>query len=128
VKGIRGRPAHAIVATRDLDRALAFYSGVLGLTVIENDAYGCFLEAGGTEVRLSVVEDHEPSGLPVLGWLVPDVAATVAALAAAGFPAERFEGLGQDDAGVWTGPDGARLAWFRDPDGNLLSMVEDTRR
>jgi catechol 2,3-dioxygenase-like lactoylglutathione lyase family enzyme len=128
VKGIRGRPAHAIVATSDLDRALAFYSGVLGLTVIENAAYGCFLEAGGTEVRLSVVEHHQPSGLPVIGWLVPDVAATVAALAAAGVPAERFEGLGQDDAGLWTGPDGARLAWFRDPDGNLLSMVEDTRR
>lgn len=128
MRGIRGRPAHAIVATRDLDAALAFYSGTLGLTVIENDAYGCFLEAAGTEVRLSVVEGFEPAGLPVLGWLVPDVAATVAALAAAGVPTVRVAGLGQDDAGIWTGPDGARLAWFQDPDGNLLSMVEDTRR
>jgi catechol 2,3-dioxygenase-like lactoylglutathione lyase family enzyme len=128
VRGISGRPAYAVVMTSDLTRALRFYADLLGLSVISRDEYGCFLEAGGTEVRLSLV-DAVPSGPgTVLGWRVPDVAATAAWLEGLGVAIEHIDGRGQDAAGIWASADGARLAWFRDPDGNLLSLLENSQR
>ncbi len=128
MKGISGRPAYAVLMTRNLDRALAFYVDLLGLSVISRDEYGCFLEAGGTEVRLSVVAEVPETPGTVLGWRVPDVSATVAWLAGLGVTVEHIDGIGQDSAGIWASADGARLAWFRDPDGNLLSLLENAQR
>jgi catechol 2,3-dioxygenase-like lactoylglutathione lyase family enzyme len=128
MKGLSGRPAYGVVATADLPRALAFYRDVLGLTVLSTDPFGCFLEAGGTEVRLSVVAAVEPVPGTVLGWRVPDVGAAIAWLADCGVTVELVAGIGQDAHGIWTGPDGSRLAWFRDPDGNLLSLLESPQR
>jgi catechol 2,3-dioxygenase-like lactoylglutathione lyase family enzyme len=128
MRGISGRPAYGVVATADLSRALTFYCDVLGLGVLSRDAFGCFLEAGGTEVRLSIVPEVPPSFGTVLGWRVPDVGAAVAWLAVNEVVVEQVPDIGQDARGIWTGPDGSRLAWFRDPDGNLLSLLESPQR
>jgi catechol 2,3-dioxygenase-like lactoylglutathione lyase family enzyme len=128
MRGISGRPAYGVVATTDLQRALSFYRDLLGLSVLSTDASGCFLEAGGTEVRLAVVAAVAQAQGTVLGWRVPDVGATVAWLADNGVTVELVPDIGQDAHGIWTDPDGSRLAWFRDPDGNLLSLLESPQR
>ena len=114
----------AFVATRDLERAGAFYRDVLGLAPLEETPIAWVLSAHGTTLRVTLVDGFAPPPYTVLGWRVPDVHASVAGLAARGVAFERFEGMGQDDDGVWTAPSGDRVAWFKDPDGNLLSLTE----
>jgi catechol 2,3-dioxygenase-like lactoylglutathione lyase family enzyme len=128
MRGLSGRPAYGVVTTADLPRALGFYRDLLGLAVLSTDEFGCFLEAGGTEVRLSVVATVQHTQATVLGWRVPDIGAAVAWLAGSGVAVEQVPGIGQDAHGIWTGPDGSRLAWFRDPDDNLLSLLESPQR
>jgi len=106
----------------DAARAKAFYSGVLGLPVQHEDDYAVVVDAGGTPLRLAVVEHvPEPVGTNA-GWLVDDINDAVRRLAAAGVTFERFEGMDQDADGVWRPPGGGGVAWFRDPDGNRLSL------
>jgi catechol 2,3-dioxygenase-like lactoylglutathione lyase family enzyme len=118
----------AFVATRDLDRAAAFYRDVLGLEVVEQTPIACVLSANGTSVRVTRVDDFTPPSYTVLGWLVPDAHAAVRDLTTRGVTFERFAGMGQDDDGVWTAPSGDRVAWFKDPDGNTLSVTEAAAR
>ena len=128
MKGLAGRPALAIVGTTDLDRAMRFYSEVLGLSVIGRDAYGASLEAGGTELRLTLVPAAAPPPYAQVGWRVVALDDVVARLGQAGVAMVRFARLEQDEAGVWSSPDGTRVAWFTDPDGTLLSVIEDAQR
>ena len=114
----------AFAATRDLDRARAFYRDVLGLELLEQTPIACMLSAHGTTLRVTLVDDFAPPPYTVLGWVVPDIHASVRGLAARGVTVERFEGMSQDDDGVWTAPSGDRVAWFKDPDGNTLSLTE----
>jgi catechol 2,3-dioxygenase-like lactoylglutathione lyase family enzyme len=114
----------AFAATTDVDRGRAFYEGVLGLRVVHQDQFAFVLDANGTAVRVSLVERVEPAGYTVLGWTVDDIESTCAALVGRGAHFERFDGMDQDDRGVWTSPGGDRVAWFKDPDGNLLSITE----
>ena len=114
----------AFAATRDLDRARAFYADVLGLELVEQTPIACVLAANGTTVRVTLVDDLTPPPYTVLGWVVPDIQASVRDLTAHGVAFERFDGMGQDDDGVWTAPSGDRVAWFKDPDGNTLSLTE----
>jgi catechol 2,3-dioxygenase-like lactoylglutathione lyase family enzyme len=116
----------AFVAATALGRARAFYERVLGLPLRHEDAFACVFDAAGTTLRITAVRDHRPSGATVLGWSVPDIERTVQALRAAGVELLRFEGIGQDGAGVWTAPGGDRVAWFHDPDGNTLSVTAMT--
>jgi catechol 2,3-dioxygenase-like lactoylglutathione lyase family enzyme len=122
---LRSADLVAFTATTDLPRARDFYAGTLGLTVLDEDAYACILDAHGTHLRVTLV--HEMAGAPytVLGWSVPDVTATIRSLEQAGVTFERFEGMDQDDAGAWQAPNGARVAWFKDPDNNMLSVTQD---
>jgi catechol 2,3-dioxygenase-like lactoylglutathione lyase family enzyme len=108
----------------DAARAKQFYGEVLGLPLLHEDEFAIVMDAGGTPLRLSVVaEVPEPSGTSA-GWLVHDVNAAARALATAGVTFERFPGMDQDPDGVWRpSPDGAGVAWFRDPDGNRLSLT-----
>jgi catechol 2,3-dioxygenase-like lactoylglutathione lyase family enzyme len=108
----------------DAARAKRFYGEVLGLPVLHEDDFAVVMDAGGTPLRLSIVgEVPEPSGT-CAGWLVADVSASARALAAAGVTFERFPGMDQDPDGVWRpSPDGPGVAWFRDPDGNRLSLT-----
>ncbi len=122
--GLSASPLMAFAATTDLDRARAFFEGVLGLRVVAQDPFAVVLDASGTVLRVTLVEQVAVAGYTVLGWMVDDIGAMAAALAAAGVSFERFDGMDQDDRGIWTAPGGDRVAWFKDPDGNTLSISQ----
>jgi catechol 2,3-dioxygenase-like lactoylglutathione lyase family enzyme len=128
MQGVQGRPVMAILGTADMDRALAFYAETLGLSVISSDAFGTSLEGGGTELRLTRVPTVVPAPYSQLAWRVTDLNAVAQSLADVGVALVRFDHLEQDDVGAWTSPTGVRVAWFHDPDRNLLSLVEDPSR
>jgi catechol 2,3-dioxygenase-like lactoylglutathione lyase family enzyme len=113
----------AFIATSDIDRARGFYCDVLGLPVVEESPFALVLDANGVTVRLTPVEAPVVAPYTVLGWRVGDTATTARALAGAGVVCERFDGMDQDADGIWTTPGGDRIAWFRDPDGHLLSVT-----
>ena len=112
------------IATADAGRARAFYEGQLGLALIEDSGYALVFDAGDTQLRVQRVEAVAPHPYTVLGWEVDDVAAQVRALVANGVVVARFPGLPQDADGIWTTPDGSRVAWLHDPDGNTLSISQ----
>jgi catechol-2,3-dioxygenase len=104
---------------------MAFYQGVLGLSVRSSDAFGDFLQLDGALLRVTALPDHKAHPHPVLGWNVADIVATATALRDRGVTFTIYEGIGQDDHGIWTAPDGqAKVAWFTDPDGNVLSVSQ----
>jgi catechol 2,3-dioxygenase-like lactoylglutathione lyase family enzyme len=124
MRTLSAAPLIAFLATADGARCLAFYRDVLGLRLVDDGAFALEFDVGGTMLRIQKVEALTPHAFIALGWQVGDIAAQVAELVRAGVTFERFAGLEQDDAGVWTAPSGARIAWFRDPDGNVLSLTE----
>jgi len=115
----------AFVATRDPDRARIFYRDTLGLRLeAEQLPFALVFDAHGTMLRVTVVRELVVAPYTVLGWDVPDITATAKALAAAGVKLERYPGMPQDELGIWTSPSGARVAWFKDPDGNVLGVTQ----
>ena len=112
------------VATADADRARAFYRDALGLALVEDGGYALVFDANGTQLRVQRVEAVAPHPYTALGWEVDDVTASVRALAARGVAMARFPGLPLDADGIWDTPDGSRVAWFHDPDGNTLSISQ----
>ena len=114
----------AFVAATDLRRARAFYEQTLGLPVLEQDGFACVLDAHGTTLRVTAVPEVARGGYTVLGWHVADIAAAVLELTGRGVTFLRYDGLDQDEQGVWTSPSGAQVAWFADPDGNTLSLTQ----
>ena len=117
----------AFVPTRDPEKARAFYEGVLGLRFISEDPFALVFDANGVMIRIanvSSVSDFKPASFTILGWHVPSAEATVSELAAKGVTVERFPWMEQSETGIWTSPSGARIAWFKDPDGNVLSVTE----
>jgi catechol 2,3-dioxygenase-like lactoylglutathione lyase family enzyme len=114
----------AFAATTDLTRARSFYEGTLGLPLVGEDPYAAVFDAHGTMLRVTAVAEVAHPGYTVLGWRVTDIAAIVADLQARGVAFARYDGVEQDAHGVWTSPGGDRIAWFTDPDGNVLSLTE----
>jgi catechol 2,3-dioxygenase-like lactoylglutathione lyase family enzyme len=114
----------AFVATSNPERARAFYEGTLGLRLVSEDAFAIVFDTNGVMLRVQKVESHTPQPYTVLGWAVSDVHAEVEELSRRGVVFERFEGMGQDESGVWTSPAGGQIAWFKDPDGNTLSLTQ----
>ena len=113
------------VATRDAARAREFYGGKLGLKLTEDTPYALVFDANGTSLRVTTVPELKLAAYTVLGWEVPDIDAAVRTLEAAGIEMKRYPGMAQDDHGVWTAPGGgARVAWFEDPDQNILSVSQ----
>lgn len=112
------------VATARPEEARRFYGQALGLPLIEDGPYALVFSANGTMVRVQKVERVAPAGYTALGWAVADLAEVVRRLGERGVVFERYEGLGQDERGVWRSPSGAAVAWFRDPDGNILSVTQ----
>jgi catechol 2,3-dioxygenase-like lactoylglutathione lyase family enzyme len=113
------------VATSNPDRARKFYSDTLGLPLVEEQMpFALVYDAHGTMLRVTIVKKVNPAGYTVLGWKVPNTVAAAKALSAAGVRFERYEGMEQDDLGVWTSPGGGKIAWFKDPDGNTLSISQ----
>ena len=106
------------------ETAREFYVSRLGLRLVAEDTFALAYETGGNMIRLSEVEQVMPKRGTVLGWSVPDIADVVSHLHEQGVAFARFDGLDQDSLGIWDSPDGAKVAWFRDPDGNLLSLTQ----
>jgi len=115
------------VATADAAAARQFYQNVLGLELVEDGPYALVFAVPGTSIRVQKVEAVAPAPYTALGWRVADIAAEVRQLAARGLRFERYAGLPQDEHGIWRTPAGAAVAWFRDPDGNTLSLTEHAR-
>ena len=115
----------AFVATTDSERARRFYEAALGLPLLRDEPFALVFDANGTTLRVQKVRALDPAPYTILGWKVPDVRATVSSLVARGIRFERYAGLVQDDVGVWTSPSGARVAWFKDPHGNILSLTQE---
>jgi catechol 2,3-dioxygenase-like lactoylglutathione lyase family enzyme len=118
----------AFVPVADLGRARAFYETVLGLPCVDASGFACVFDCAGTTLRATLVEGFRPAAFTVLGWAVADLPAVAEALADRGVTMERYDGVEQDDRGVWTTPDGDLVAWFKDPDGNTLSLTQPARR
>ncbi len=107
----------------DLERAKAFYRDTLGLRLLkEEPPFALVFDAHGIMLRLGMGKELAAAHGTVLGWEVPDVAAAVRDLEQGGVTFERYPQLPQDELGIWTAPGGARVAWFKDPDGNILSL------
>jgi catechol 2,3-dioxygenase-like lactoylglutathione lyase family enzyme len=114
----------AFVGAADLDRARVFYEQVLGLPMTGQNDFACVFDANGTMLRVTAVPDVARAPYTVLGWRVADIAAVVRDLSAKDVVFLRYAGMDQDDSGVWTTPGGDRVAWFADPDGNILSLTQ----
>jgi catechol 2,3-dioxygenase-like lactoylglutathione lyase family enzyme len=113
-----------IVWTSRVAEAEKFYSGVLGLP-LKGKSHGALIyDVGGSDLRVSPVPATQPSAHTVLGFAVTNLKAVVRLLMERGVSLERIAGLSLDSTGILTTPDGAKVAWFRDPDGNLLSVVQ----
>jgi catechol 2,3-dioxygenase-like lactoylglutathione lyase family enzyme len=116
----------AFAPTTNPAKARAFYEGVLGLRLVADEApFALVFDANGTMLRVTTVHEHHPDPFTVLGWHVEDINATVEKLTSAGVVFERYKGMNdRDPHAIWTAPSGARIAWFKDPDGNVLSLTE----
>ena len=112
------------IATRDQARAKIFYRDVLGLTLVSEDQFATVFDAHGTMLRVSPVRELAPAQYTVLGWEVADIAAAVAAMSRVGGKFEQYGFPTQDAQGIWSAPGGAKVAWFKDPDGNILSLSQ----
>jgi len=114
----------AFVPIKDSKRSRPFYEGVLGLRFITDDPFALLMDANGVRVRLAKTPGFTPAGFTVLGWQVKEISKIVSGLAKKGVKFERFPGMEQDELGIWAAPSGAKVAWFKDPDGNILSVSQ----
>jgi len=114
----------AFVPTRDRDKARAFYEGVLGLRFINDDGFALVLDANGIMIRVANVKEFTPAQFTILGWKVSEIERVVQALQKKGVHFEMYGFPKQDEIGIWTAPTGDKVAWFKDPDGNILSLSE----
>jgi catechol 2,3-dioxygenase-like lactoylglutathione lyase family enzyme len=112
------------VATAKAERARDFYERVLGLAFVADEPYALVFRVGRSMLRIQKVERVVKVPYTVLGWSVRNIRSTVRRLSEAGVAFERYDGLAQDDDGVWHSPGGALVAWFQDPDGNTLSLTQ----
>ena len=104
-----------------------FYVGVLGLKLVEASMFSLLFEDGGHNLRVQIVDDLGPPAYTAHGWRVDDIEAEVTDLASKAVKFLRFDDLTQDRYGIWTSPSGAKIVWFNDPSGNILSLTENPK-
>ena len=114
----------AFVPTLKPTEAKIFYQDILGLTLLSEDKYALEFNANGTLLRVITVPELKPQLFTVLGWNVADIVSIIHSLQEKGVVCEKYDFLQQDDLGIWTSPNGSKVAWFKDPDGNILSLTE----
>ena len=114
----------AFVPIKDSQKSRAFYEGILGLRFVKDDGFALVLDANGIMVRAVKMKDFTPAQFTVLGWEVPDIENVVRELGKKGTHFEIFGFFKQDELGIWTTPGGDKVAWFKDPDGNTLSVSQ----
>ena len=115
------------LATANPDRSRAFYERVLGLTFVADEPPALVFKVGDRMLRIQKVERVHAAPYTALGWAVPDIRQTVRELSSAGVAFERFAGTNQDSDGIWQAPSGASVAWFKDPEGHVLSLTQFPR-
>lgn len=121
---MKNAKAICFVATVKPEAAREFYQKTLGLRFVSDDPFAIVFDVNGVMLRVTKVEELVVAGYTVLGWDVTDIVAEVKALGKKGVKFERYGFLEQDELGVWSAPSGAKVAWFKDPDGNILSLTE----
>jgi predicted enzyme related to lactoylglutathione lyase len=115
----------AFVPTNDMAEARAFYERVLGLRVEGEDGFAVsVLAAGDIRIRLTKIADHKPVSFTILGWETDNIDEAVSDLESRGIAFSQYGLPGQNARGIWSSPSGAKIAWFRDPDGNILSLTQ----
>ncbi len=124
VQGLAGADLMAFAATSDLAASRAFYERGLGLPLSGQSPIAITFDCAGTTLRVVLVEQPVIAPYTVLGWTVTDMADTIRVLMTRGIDFERFDGVPQDELGIWSAPGGALVAWFKDPDGNVLSLTQ----
>ena len=112
------------IPVTDLASARDFIVGTLGLTTTQDTPFAVVLQHGQTVIRLTEVAELRSQPFTIAGWEVPDIRAVIDSLSSSDVAFHRYDGMLQDDRGIWTTPGGDRVAWFRDPDGNTLSLTE----
>jgi catechol 2,3-dioxygenase-like lactoylglutathione lyase family enzyme len=121
---LNSSPIIAFVATQNPARAREFYENTLGLRLINDESSAIVFDANGTMLRVQKVDTSTPTAYTSLGWRVNDILAEIEILSDRGVVCERYPGLTQEETGICTFADGTQVAWFKDPDGNLLSLTQ----
>lgn len=114
----------AFVQVTDRQKAKEFYVDILGLKFISEDPFALVVDSNGTRIRIGELADLKPAHFTVLGWEVPDIEAAVSDLQTSGVELQQYGFKGQDERGIWTTPGGDKVAWFKDPAGNVLSVSQ----
>jgi predicted enzyme related to lactoylglutathione lyase len=114
----------AFVPTTKPKKAKSFYGDTLGLKQLSEDNYALEFDANGTVLRVTIVPQLTPHPFTILGWNVDDIVSTIKQLTKKNVVFERYDFFKQDNLGIWTSPNGSKVAWFKDPDGNILSLTE----
>jgi len=114
----------AFVPTIKPEEARSFYRDILGLKLLSEDNYALEFDANGVLLRVIIVPELEPQAFTVLGWNVDNILLTIKSLNKKGVFCEKYNFMKQDDLGIWLSPGGSKVAWFKDPDGNILSLAE----
>ena len=114
----------AFVAATKPDKAKLFYQHTLGLKLLSEDDYGLEFEINGALLRVAIVQELKPQKFTILGWNVDDISSTIKSLNDKNVFCEKYDFLKQDNLGVWISPNGSKVAWFKDLDGNVLSLTE----
>ena len=114
----------AFVPIKDSEKARGFYEGLLGLRFVKDDGFALVFEANGIMVRAAKMKEFTPAQFTILGWQVSGIEDVVRVLAKKGVHFEIFGFFKQDELGIWTAPTGDKVAWFKDPDGNILSVSQ----
>ena len=121
---LQSAPVITFLATKDSDKSKAFFRDKLKLKLVADEPFALVFDSGGTMLRISKVKEITVAPYTVLGWKVKDIVATVKQLAGDGVKFEKFQGFDQDELGIKTFPGGDKVAWFKDPDGNMLSLTQ----
>ena len=112
------------LATANAARSRDFYQQVLGLAFVADEPAALVFQVGHSIFRIQKVGHVQPAPYTAMGWSVSDIRRTVRHLHEAGVVFQRYEGMSQDGDGIWQAPSGALVAWFRDPDGHVLSLTQ----
>jgi len=114
----------AFAPTTQPEKAKTFYGETLGLKLEDDNPFAIVFRAGRTMLRIQKVKEFSPFPFTLLGWKVSDIKSIAQQLKDRGVALERFDGVEQDSLGIWLSPGGSKLGWFKDPDGNILSLTE----
>jgi catechol 2,3-dioxygenase-like lactoylglutathione lyase family enzyme len=114
------------IPTKDYDKARAFYEGRLGFEFVSLDQFALVMNVGGHMIRIAKVPNFAPLQGTILGWQVENIESVATWLRDHGVPPEKYPFAQDQNLGIWTTPDGSKVAWFKDPHGNILSISQHT--